>query len=39
GTMTARVSGDFAVTHGVRVFLSPDAQRVHRFDDKGLAVR
>ena len=39
GTMTARVGGDFAVTHGDRVFLTPDAQRVHRFDDKGLAVR
>ncbi|KRD69831.1 MULTISPECIES: ABC transporter ATP-binding protein [Sinorhizobium/Ensifer group] len=39
GTVTARVSGDFAVTHGDRVFLTPDPQRVHRFDDKGLAVR
>ncbi|HXV28779.1 MAG TPA: ABC transporter ATP-binding protein [Sinorhizobium sp.] len=39
GTLTARVSGDFAVTHGDQVFLTPDAQRVHRFDEKGMAIR
>ncbi|MBP2236683.1 multiple sugar transport system ATP-binding protein [Sinorhizobium kostiense] len=39
GTMTARVSGDFPVTHGDQVFLTPDPQRVHRFDDKGMAIR
>ncbi len=39
GTMTARVSGDFAVTHGDQVFLTPDPQRVHRFDETGMAIR
>ncbi|ODR91661.1 ABC transporter ATP-binding protein [Sinorhizobium alkalisoli] len=38
-TMTARVSGDFPVTHGDQVFLTPDTQRVHRFDEKGMAIR
>ncbi|WEX85942.1 ABC transporter ATP-binding protein [Sinorhizobium garamanticum] len=39
GTLTARVSGDFGVTHGDPVFLTPDVQRLHKFDDKGLAIR
>jgi multiple sugar transport system ATP-binding protein len=39
GTLTARVSGDFPVTHGDQVFLTPDAQRVHRFDEQGMAIR
>jgi multiple sugar transport system ATP-binding protein len=39
GTLTARVSGDFPVTHGDRVFLTPDPQRLHKFDEKGLAIR
>ncbi|ACP26228.1 ABC sorbitol/mannitol transporter, ATPase subunit [Sinorhizobium fredii NGR234] len=39
GTLTARVSGDFAVTHGDRVFLTPESQRLHKFDEKGLAIR
>ena len=39
GTLSARVSGDFAVTHGDQVFLTPDPQRVHRFDEKGMAIR
>ena len=39
GTLTARVGGDFAVTHGDQVYLTPDAERLHRFDEKGLAIR
>ncbi|MDK1374793.1 MULTISPECIES: ABC transporter ATP-binding protein [unclassified Sinorhizobium] len=39
GTLTARVSGDFGVTHGDQVYLTPDVQRLHKFDEKGLAIR
>ncbi|QRM56481.1 ABC transporter ATP-binding protein [Sinorhizobium sp. BG8] len=39
GTMTARVSGDFPVKHGDSVFLTPQEGRVHRFNEKGLAIR
>ena len=39
GKVTARVGGDFAVKHGDQVFLTPDEGRVHKFDDKGLAIR
>ncbi|MEK1934124.1 MAG: TOBE domain-containing protein, partial [Pararhizobium sp.] len=39
GLVTARVSGDFGVNHGDQVFLTPDEGRVHKFNDKGLAIR
>jgi multiple sugar transport system ATP-binding protein len=39
GTVTVRASGDLPVDHGDTVFLSPDAVRVHRFDDRGFALR
>ncbi len=39
GMVTVRTGGDVAVNHGDRVFLTPDADRVHRFDAKGLAIR
>ncbi|MCV9961476.1 ABC transporter ATP-binding protein [Pararhizobium sp. BT-229] len=39
GLVTARVGGDFDVNHGDQVFLTPEEGRVHRFNDKGLAVR
>ncbi len=39
GTVTARVEGELPVRHGDRVFLTPDESRIHRFDDRGLAVR
>ncbi|NKN35617.1 ABC transporter ATP-binding protein [Agrobacterium sp. a22-2] len=39
GMVTVRTSGDFPVGHGDKVFLTPDADRIHRFDDKGLAIR
>jgi multiple sugar transport system ATP-binding protein len=39
GLVTARVGGDFGVNHGDHVFLTPDEGRVHRFNDKGLAIR
>jgi len=36
--VTARSPGDFRVKHGDAVFLTPEAGRLHRFDDKGLSI-
>jgi multiple sugar transport system ATP-binding protein len=37
GMVTVRTSGDFPVSHGDKVFITPDPARIHRFNDKGLA--
>ena len=39
GTITARCDGEFGVRHGDRIFLTPDETKLHRFDEKGLALR
>ncbi|TNM59513.1 sugar ABC transporter ATP-binding protein, partial [Aliirhizobium smilacinae] len=39
GQMTARASGEFGARHGDTVYLTPDETRLHRFDDKGLAIK
>jgi multiple sugar transport system ATP-binding protein len=38
GLITVRADGEFPVKHGDTVFMTPDANRVHRFDDKGQAI-
>ena len=38
GTVTARVSGEFGVTHGDQVFLSPQADKLHRFGPDGNSI-
>jgi multiple sugar transport system ATP-binding protein len=38
GLVTVRADGEFPVKHGDTVFMTPDANRIHRFDDKGLAI-
>ena len=38
GPITARVDGEFGVKHGETVYLTPDESKLHRFDDKGLAL-
>ena len=38
GMLTARAGGEFGVRHGDRVYLTPDESKLHRFDDKGLAL-
>ncbi|SMC40766.1 ABC transporter ATP-binding protein [Rhizobium sp. RU36D] len=38
GMVTVRTSGDVPVSHGDTVFLTPDPARMHRFNDKGLAI-
>ena len=38
GTVTARAGGEFGVRHGDRVYLTPDETKLHRFNDRGLAL-
>ena len=38
GPMTVRATGEFALSHGEQIFLSPDPERVHRFDQQGKAL-
>ncbi|MGV0816985.1 ABC transporter ATP-binding protein [Martelella sp. AMO21009] len=38
GQLTARANGDFPVRHGDVVYVTPDPERIYRFDDKGLAL-
>ena len=37
GKVIARASGEFPVSHGDRVFLTPEEGRIYRFDKNGLA--
>jgi multiple sugar transport system ATP-binding protein len=39
GQMTVRTDGEFAFGHGDTVGLTPEPGKLHRFDDKGLAIR
>jgi multiple sugar transport system ATP-binding protein len=39
GQITARADGEFPVRHGQRIFMTPDRDRMHRFNEKGLAIR
>jgi len=39
GTLTVRAGGEYTVNYGDRVFLTPDAERIHRFDAQGVAIR
>ncbi|MDV3194618.1 MAG: TOBE domain-containing protein, partial [Candidatus Phytoplasma australasiaticum] len=38
GMITARAGGEFACQHGDTVFITPDESKVHKFNDKGLAI-
>ena len=38
GHLTARTNGEFSVRHGDTVYVTPDAERIYRFDEKGLAL-
>jgi multiple sugar transport system ATP-binding protein len=38
GPMTARTGGEFGASYGDTVYLTPDESKMHRFDDKGLAI-
>ena len=39
GTLTVRAPGEIEVKYGDRVFLTPDASRIHRFDANGKSIR
>ena len=39
GTVTVRTDGEVDLHHGDTVYLTPAQDRLHRFDDKGLAIR
>jgi multiple sugar transport system ATP-binding protein len=39
GQITARCDGEFGAYHGDTVYMTPDETKLHRFDDKGLALR
>ena len=38
GPITVRTPGEFALSHGETVFVSPDPTRLHRFDREGKAM-
>ena len=39
GFMTVRADGEYSVTPGAKIFLTPDMKRLHRFDKDGKAIR
>ncbi|MCA1775642.1 MAG: TOBE domain-containing protein [Loktanella sp.] len=36
--MTVRAGGEVSLTHGDTIHLEPQAENIHRFDDKGLRI-
>ena len=36
--LTVRISGDISLKHGDRIFLSPQTDRIHKFDEEGLRI-
>ncbi|MEM6636320.1 MAG: ABC transporter ATP-binding protein [Pseudomonadota bacterium] len=36
--ITVRAGGEVDLHHGDKIFLTPDPERIHRFDDKGLRI-
>ena len=38
GTINVRASGDMALSHGDTVWLTPNPDRIHKFDQNGLAI-
>jgi len=39
GQIVARADGEFGVTHGDQVHLTPQPDKIYRFDDSGRAIR
>ena len=37
-TLTVRVNGEFGLRHGDTVYLTPQADKIHRFDSAGLRI-
>ncbi|WEX10523.1 ABC transporter ATP-binding protein [Chelativorans sp. AA-79] len=38
GQVTARTDGEISLRHGDTVWLTPEPDKIHRFDEKGLAI-
>ena len=38
GHLTARASGEFDLRHGQAVFLTPEPDKIHRFDANGIVL-
>ena len=38
GNMTVRADGEYSVTPGAKIFVTPDMKRLHRFDKDGKAI-
>ncbi|HEX5935779.1 MAG TPA: ABC transporter ATP-binding protein [Pseudorhizobium sp.] len=38
GQINARCDGEFNARHGDRIYLTPNETKLHRFDEKGLAI-
>jgi len=36
--VTVRITGDIAVNHGDKIFLTPQADQIHKFDAQGLRI-
>jgi multiple sugar transport system ATP-binding protein len=36
--VTVRINGDIAVKHGDKIFLTPMADQIHKFDAQGLRI-
>ncbi|MGK6311782.1 ABC transporter ATP-binding protein [Neorhizobium sp. DT-125] len=39
GQVTARCDGEFGARHGDKVYMTPDETKLHRFDDRGIAIK
>jgi multiple sugar transport system ATP-binding protein len=39
GTVTARADGEFSLHHGDKVHLTPEPDKIHRFDASGKSIR
>jgi multiple sugar transport system ATP-binding protein len=39
GMMTVRAAGEYDAASGAKIFLTPDPDRIHRFDGNGKAIR
>lgn len=39
GMVSARADGEVSLRHGDKVYLTPDPEKLHRFDDHGSAIR
>lgn len=37
-TITVRVNGEFSLRHGDTVYLTPEMDKLHKFDGQGLRI-